>query len=53
MISYGETERFVKENMFYIDLENRALVLTVTNQRWLAVRLDMCGATMVFVVRPN
>lgn len=32
--SYGEIQRFVGENKFYIDLENRALFLTVTNQRW-------------------
>ncbi|KAF5371833.1 hypothetical protein D9615_009539 [Tricholomella constricta] len=48
--SYGEISRFVKENTFYIDLENRALFLTVTNQRWLAIRLDFCGAGLVFVV---
>ncbi|RDB26210.1 Multidrug resistance-associated protein 1 [Hypsizygus marmoreus] len=48
--SYGEVSRFIKENTFHIDLENRALFLTVTNQRWLAIRLDFCGAGLVFVV---
>ncbi|KAF5359779.1 hypothetical protein D9756_003206 [Leucocoprinus leucothites] len=48
--SYGETPRFLRENKYYIDLENRALFLTVANQRWLAVRLDFCGAIMVFAV---
>jgi ATP-binding cassette subfamily C (CFTR/MRP) protein 1 len=31
--SYGEIPRFIRDNKFYIDLENRALFLTVTNQR--------------------
>ncbi|KAF9448313.1 ABC protein [Macrolepiota fuliginosa MF-IS2] len=48
--SYGETTRFLRENKYYIDLENRALFLTVSNQRWLAVRLDFCGAIMVVAV---
>ncbi|KAJ7352413.1 ABC protein [Mycena albidolilacea] len=48
--SYGEIPRFIESNKYYIDLENRALFLTVTNQRWLAIRLDVCGAIMVFFV---
>ncbi|KAJ7852235.1 ABC protein [Mycena leptocephala] len=32
--SYGEIERFMGDNIYYIDLENRALFLTVTNQRY-------------------
>lgn len=31
--SYGEMPRFIRDNKYYIDLENRALLLTVTNQR--------------------
>lgn len=31
--TYGEIPRFLKENAYYIDLENRALILTMTNQR--------------------
>ncbi|CAK5276339.1 unnamed protein product [Mycena citricolor] len=48
--SYGELDRFVQDNKYYIDLENRALFLTVTNQRWLAVRLDALGSTLTFLV---
>ncbi|KAJ7175120.1 ABC protein [Mycena crocata] len=48
--SYGEIPRFIQDNKYYIDLENRALFLTVTNQRWLAVRLDALGAILVFLV---
>ncbi|KAG7451077.1 ABC protein [Guyanagaster necrorhizus] len=45
--AYREIPRFLNDNCFYIDLENRALILTVTNQRWLAVRLDALGAVLV------
>ncbi len=31
--TYGEIPRFLRENAYYIDLENRALVLNITNQR--------------------
>ncbi|TFK28166.1 ABC protein [Coprinopsis marcescibilis] len=48
--SYGQLPRFVRDNEFFIDLENRALFLLVTNQRWLTVRLDVCGAALVFFV---
>ncbi|KAF7312081.1 ABC protein [Mycena indigotica] len=48
--SYGEIPRFIEQNKYYIDLQNRALFLAVTNQRWLAIRLDVCGALMVFIV---
>ncbi|KAL0954603.1 hypothetical protein HGRIS_003563 [Hohenbuehelia grisea] len=48
--SYGEIPRFIQDNQNYIDLENRALFLTVTTQRWLAIRLDFLGAMMVFAV---
>ena len=47
---YGEIPRFLKDNAYYIDLEDRALILTVTNQRWLAIRLDFCGAILVLSV---
>ncbi|KAJ7064111.1 ABC protein [Mycena amicta] len=48
--SYGEIDRFIRDNKYYIDLENRALFLTVTNQRWLAIRLDAMGSVLVFLV---
>lgn len=51
--SYGEIPRFIRDEDYYIDLENRALLLTVTNQRWLAIRLDSCGAVLTLVVRPS
>ncbi|ODO00356.1 hypothetical protein I350_06992 [Cryptococcus amylolentus CBS 6273] len=48
--AYSETPRFIKDNTYYVDLENRAYLLTATNQRWLSVRLDFLGALLVFAV---
>ncbi|KAM6504240.1 ATP-binding cassette transporter YOR1 [Amanita muscaria] len=48
--AYGEIERFKKENETRMDVENRAYWLTVTNQRWLGVRVDFMGALLTFVV---
>ncbi|KAI0370390.1 ABC protein [Pilatotrama ljubarskyi] len=48
--SYGEINRFLRDNEYYVDLEDRAAYLTVTNQRWLAIRLDFLGGLMTFVV---
>jgi len=30
--AYGETKRFIRDDHYFIDLENRALYLTITNQ---------------------
>ncbi|TFK72957.1 ABC transporter [Pluteus cervinus] len=48
--AYQETERFRIENEERIDIENRAYWLTVTNQRWLGIRLDFLGALLTFTV---
>ncbi|KAG8935993.1 hypothetical protein FRC02_005189 [Tulasnella sp. 418] len=48
--AYGMTNKFVRDNEYFTDLEDRALLLTTTNQRWLAIRLDFLGAIMIFVV---
>ncbi|KAI0661576.1 ABC protein [Cubamyces menziesii] len=48
--SYGEVNRFLRDNEYYVDLEDRAAFLTVTNQRWLAIRLDFLGGIMTFIV---
>ncbi|KAK7017781.1 ABC protein [Favolaschia claudopus] len=48
--SYGEINRFIRDNKYYIDLQNRAMFLTVTNQRWLAVRLDALASLLVCLV---
>ncbi|KAG2153342.1 ABC protein [Suillus clintonianus] len=48
--SYGEMKRFIAANRYYVDLEDRALYLVVTNQRWLAIRLDFMGGILVFLV---
>lgn len=48
--AYGEEKRFVEENSYYMDLEDRAYLLTTANQRWLSVRLDFLGGCLVFAV---
>ncbi|KAF5382133.1 hypothetical protein D9615_004305 [Tricholomella constricta] len=48
--AYGESERFRLDNETRVDVENRAYWLTVTNQRWLGIRLDFLGALLTFVV---
>ncbi|KIM34225.1 hypothetical protein M408DRAFT_303315 [Serendipita vermifera MAFF 305830] len=48
--AYGETERFRGENNSRMDVENRAYWLSVTNQRWLGIRLDVLGILLTFFV---
>ncbi|GAA5902364.1 hypothetical protein JCM6882_000511 [Rhodosporidiobolus microsporus] len=48
--AYGETDKFLKRNEAYIDLEDRAYFLTVINQRWLGLRLDFFGSCLTFAV---
>ncbi|KAG8806117.1 hypothetical protein FRC18_006284, partial [Serendipita sp. 400] len=48
--AYGETERFRQENVKRMDVENRAYWLSVTNQRWLGIRLDVLGTFLTFFV---
>ncbi|TBU24051.1 ABC transporter [Dichomitus squalens] len=48
--AYGETDRFLEENRKRVDIENRAYWLTVTNQRWLGIRLDLMGILLTLAV---
>lgn len=48
--AYREQERFIKNNQDYTDLENRAYYLSITIQRWLAVRLETIANTMILFV---
>ncbi|KAF9453430.1 ABC transporter [Macrolepiota fuliginosa MF-IS2] len=48
--AYGEVDRFQRDNENRVDIENRAYWLTVTNQRWLGIRLDFLGALLTFTV---
>jgi len=48
--AYNAIPLFVSDNAYYIDLENRALLLTTTTQRWLSVRLGLLGSLLTFVV---
>ncbi|KAF9517313.1 hypothetical protein BS47DRAFT_1291272, partial [Hydnum rufescens UP504] len=48
--AYGESSRFIAENCRFIDHENSALYLIVTNQRWLSVRMDNLGSILILCV---
>ena len=48
--AYGESDRFLVENRKRVDIENRAYWLTVRNQRWPGIRLDLVGIFLTFVV---
>ncbi|TXT15664.1 hypothetical protein VHUM_00167 [Vanrija humicola] len=48
--AYGESERFCADNIHRVDTENRAYTMTVINQRWLGIRLDMLGSLLTFSV---
>ena len=46
-------KHFIEANRYYIDLQGRGLFIMITNQRWLGVRLDFMGATLIFFVGSN
>ncbi|KAI9439887.1 ABC transporter [Lactarius indigo] len=48
--AYGEEDRFFNENRDRVNVENRAYWMTVTNQRWLGIRLDFLGTLLILVV---
>ncbi|KAH9063931.1 ABC transporter [Lactarius vividus] len=48
--AYGEEDRFLNENRDRVNIENRAYWMTVTNQRWLGIRLDLLGTLLILVV---
>lgn len=45
--AYGAVSRFVDDNARKIDQENSAYWLSIACQRWLNLRLDLCGAVLV------
>ncbi|WFD23830.1 hypothetical protein MEQU1_002524 [Malassezia equina] len=47
--AYRESARFLRDNYKYMDLQNRAYFLTIVNQRWLGLRLDILGSLCVLV----
>lgn len=48
--AYGEQDRFIRMNFKHIDRMNGAYVLTMTNQRWLGIRLDFTGNLLILVI---
>ncbi|KAK7729787.1 hypothetical protein SLS53_009203 [Cytospora paraplurivora] len=47
--AFGAVPRFVQDNARRIDTENTAYWLSIACQRWLNLRLDLCGAVLVLV----
>ncbi|KAI6778378.1 ATP-dependent bile acid permease [Emericellopsis cladophorae] len=45
--AFGAVDRFVEDNARKIDTENTAYWLSIACVRWLNLRLDLCGATLV------
>ncbi|KAH9068491.1 ABC transporter [Lactarius deliciosus] len=48
--AYGEEQRFFNENRDRVNVENRAYWMTVTNQRWLGIRIDLLGTLLILAV---
>ncbi|PPQ81812.1 hypothetical protein CVT25_013648 [Psilocybe cyanescens] len=46
--AYREQDRSIKDAERGLDLENRAYYMTISIQRWLAVRLDLFGNILIF-----
>ncbi|KAF4621625.1 hypothetical protein D9613_012586 [Agrocybe pediades] len=46
--AYREQDRSIKDAEGGLDLENRAYYMTISIQRWLAVRLDLFGNILIF-----
>ena len=47
--SYGEVDRFLRDNQYYVDLEDRALFLTITNQRQVIGNNDQVPRLILFL----
>lgn len=48
--AYEKQEQFCRVNEESLDVMNRAYFLTIVNQRWLGIRLDLVGDGLIFVV---
>lgn len=48
--AYGEQKRFMQQNSLMIDKMNGAYFMTITNQRWLGIRLDLVGNMLILVI---
>jgi len=48
--AYGKQAEFTALNENYLDVMNRAYYMTIIDQRWLGIRLDIVGDILIFVV---
>lgn len=45
--AYREQSRSIQEAEYGLDMQNRAYYMTVSIQRWLAIRLDLFGNVLI------
>lgn len=50
ILAYRAKHRFLNKNKLLIDKMNEAYYLTIANQRWLTISLDMVGGVFVLLV---
>lgn len=48
--SFGSEHRFISKNDELVDRLNEAYLVTVSNQRWIGISLDLTGTGLVFIV---
>lgn len=48
--SYNSQERFMKKNDEFVDKLNESYFVTVANQRWIGITLDLTGCGVAFIV---
>ncbi|SCU84049.1 LAMI_0C05996g1_1 [Lachancea mirantina] len=48
--AYNSEERFLQKNDHLVDRQNEAYLVTVANQRWIGISLDLTGCGLAFVV---
>lgn len=48
--SYGSQQRFIEKNDHFIDRLNESYLVTVVNQRWIGISLDLVGCGVALVV---
>ncbi|WFD33272.1 hypothetical protein MCUN1_000085 [Malassezia cuniculi] len=48
--TYQKSQLFLEDNYKRVDLQNRAYLLTIVNQRWLGLRLDIAGSFLVLIL---
>ncbi|PVU91420.1 hypothetical protein BB559_001398 [Furculomyces boomerangus] len=48
--SFNQTERFIFENEYRVDINQRAMYVYFSLNRWIAIRLEVMSAIMIFFI---